>query len=178
MLTRNPPIPIAIAAERRPVLERALRHLPARMLHALRDGIDRSDGRLRAGGLFSATGDCPVGAMLRELHPRVRSHRGLLGLSRACGESITDEHPALARAVPRLTHVEVCFDVTVRRCQEVNPVPGEHVWAQVVGRWFADCVTAELERRERVAQMPSKKSSPSELSSFVASEFSRVYSSV
>jgi hypothetical protein len=164
-------IPTAIANERRPVLERALQELPDDILVALRSGIDKNDGRLRPGGLFSATGDCVVGAMLLELRPKRRRVRRWLGL---CGWSVADEAPSLRAAMPRIAHLEVGYDVTVRRCVEVDPGPGQHLWAQVVGRWIAACATAELERRQTFV----KKSSPSESSRFVAAEFSRVYSSV
>ena len=49
-----PEIPPAVAAERKQVLDRALRHLPDAALDAMRRGLDRHDGRLRPGKLFSA----------------------------------------------------------------------------------------------------------------------------
>jgi hypothetical protein len=171
-------IPVPIAIERRPVLQRALRDLPSDILVALRSGIDKNDGRLRPGGLFSATGDCPVGVLLRELEPGRRTLRGRFGLLRVCHRSIAQEAPELRAALPRIAHLEICFDVTVRRCVEDHPEPGAHAWAQAVGRWFAACVTAELDGRERPVQTLVKKSSPSESSRFVAAEFRRVTSSV
>ena len=49
-----PEIPPAVAAERKQVLDRTLRHLPDAALDAMRRGLDRHDGRLRPGKLFSA----------------------------------------------------------------------------------------------------------------------------
>jgi hypothetical protein len=71
-----PEIPLAIAVERKPVLDRALHHLPDLPLDAMRRGLDRHDGRLRPGKLFSDEGACAVGAMLRELFPGDRAPAG------------------------------------------------------------------------------------------------------
>ena len=145
-----PEIPLVIAAERKPVLDRTLCHLPDAVLDAMRRGLDRHDGRLRPGRLFSKGGGCAVGVMLRELFPSYRADRGLIGRLRPRAKSIVEEHPQLARSLPRLTHIELCFDVTTRICQEHDPSRGAAAWAQAVGRWFAGCLYTELERRRRL----------------------------
>jgi hypothetical protein len=150
-----PEIPQTIAVERKRVLDRALRHLPEAVLDAMRRGLDRHDGRLRPGSLFSAQGDCAVGVMLRELFPGYRADR------RRRSRSVTDAHPQLARALPRLVHLELCFDVTVRTCHEHDPSRSVADWAQAVGRWFAGCLHVELERRGRMGAAPRRASLPS-----------------
>jgi hypothetical protein len=150
-----PEIPQTIAVERKRVLDRTLRHLPDAVLDAMRRGLDRHDGRLRPGRLFSAQGDCAVGVMLRELFPGYRADR------RRRNRSVTDAHPQLARALPRLVHVELCFDVTIRTCREHDPTHTVADWAQAVGRWFAGCAYVELERRGRAAAEPLPAALPS-----------------
>ena len=147
-----PEIPTAVAVERKQVLDRALQHLPNEVLDAMRRGLDRHDGRLRPGKLFSAEGGCAVGVMLRELYPRYRAERGLIGRLRPPKQSIVDEHPQLAQSLPRLVHVEIWFDFTVQACRERDPSRTVAEWAQAVGRWCAGCLYVELERREMARQ--------------------------
>jgi len=103
------------------VLDRTLRHLPDTVLDAMRRGLDRHDGRLGPGKLFSAEGGCAVGVMLRELSPGHRTARGLIARLRPPNESIVDEHPQLAQTFPRLVHVEIWFDATIQVCRERDP---------------------------------------------------------
>jgi hypothetical protein len=149
-----PEIPTAIAAERKQVLDRTVRHLPDAVLDAMRRGLDRHDGRLRPGKLFSAEGGCAVGVMLTELFPGYRVDRGLIGRLRRPAESIVDEHPQLARSLPRLVHIEMWFDATIRTCREQDPARTIAEWAQAVGRWLAGCLYVELERRGRRSHTP------------------------
>lgn len=147
-----PEIPPAIAAERKPILDRTLRHLPDAVLDAMRRGLDRHDGRLQPGKLFSKEGGCAVGVMLRELFPSHRADRGLLDRLRPPRESIVDEHPRLARSLPRLPHIEIWFDATIRICREHDPSRSVAEWAQAVGRWCAGCLYVELEHRAMTLQ--------------------------
>jgi hypothetical protein len=98
--------------------------------------------------------------MLRELYPSYRVDRGLLRRLRPRKQSIVDEHPRLARSLPRLVHVEICFDMTIQICRERDPSWTVAEWAQAVGRWFAGCLYAELERRSRLAAEPLPGISP------------------
>jgi hypothetical protein len=147
-----PEIPPSIAAERKKVLDRAVRHLPDAGLDAMRRGLDRNDGRLQPGRLFSDKGDCAVGVMLRELVPGYRVDRGPLARLRSRKRSVTDVHPGLARSLPRLVHIELCFDITIRACRERDPSHTVAEWAQAVGRWFAGCLHVELERRSHLGE--------------------------
>ena len=149
-----PEIPPAIAAERKQVLDRTLRHLPDAALDAMRRGLDRHDGRLRPGRLFSADGGCAVGVMLRELFPGYEVERGLIGRLRPRAESIVDEHPQLAQSLPRLAHIEIWFDATIQICRNRDPSRTVADWAQAVGRWLAGCLYVELERRSRLPAEP------------------------
>jgi hypothetical protein len=149
-----PEIPLGIALERKQVLDRSLRHLPEAALDAMRRGLDRHDGRLRPGKLFSDEGVCAVGAMMRELFPGHRVDRGLIGRLRPRQKSVVQVYPQLARSLPRLAHVEICFDNTVRICREHDPSRSVAEWAQAVGRWFAGCLHVELEHRRRPAAAP------------------------
>jgi hypothetical protein len=153
-----PEIPPAIAAERKPVLDRALRHLPDGVLAAMRRGLDRHDGRLYPGKLFSDEGGCAVGVMLRELFPGYRANRGLIGRLRRPKDSIVDEHPQLARSLPRLVHIEIWFDATIEACRERDASRTVAEWAQAVGRWLAGCLYVELDRRTRAAVQGTMKS--------------------
>ena len=136
------------------MLDRTLRHLPDAVLDAMRRGLDRHDGRLHPGKLFSDDGGCAVGVMLRELFPGYQVERGLIGRLRPRAESILDEHPRLARSLPRLAHIEIWFDTTIEVCRERDPHRTVAEWAQAVGRWCAGCLHAELERRRRWAAEP------------------------
>ncbi len=156
-----PEIPPALAAERKRVLDRAVRHLPDEVLDAMRRGLDRHDGRLYPGKLFSAEGGCAVGVMLRELFPGYRVRRGLIGRLRRPNESIVDEHPQLARSLPRLMHIELWFDTTIEICRERDAGRTVAEWAQAVGRWLAGCLYVELDRRSRfVAEQPAAPEQP------------------
>jgi hypothetical protein len=146
-----PEIPPAVAAERRKVLERAMRHLPDVVLDAMRRGLDRHDGRLRPGRLFSGQGGCAVGVMLDELFPGYGARRGPIARLRPRKKSVVDEHPQLALALPRLVHIELWFDIAIRTCRERDPSHTVADWAQAVGRWLAGCLHVELDRRSRLA---------------------------
>jgi hypothetical protein len=146
-----PEIPPAVAAERKQVLDRTVRHLPDAALDAMRRGLDRHDGRLLPGKLFSAEGGCAVGVMLRELFPCYQVERGLIGRLRPRKDSIVDEHPQLAQSLPRLAHMEIWFDATIQICRNRDPSRTVADWAQAVGRWLAGCLYVELERRGRPA---------------------------
>jgi hypothetical protein len=144
-----PEVPEAVAADRKHVLDRAVRHLPDAAIDAMRRGLDRSDVRLRPGRLFSDHGDCAVGVMLRELFPAYRRDRGLIGRLSPRYQSVLRAHPQLARALPRLGHIELWFDNTIRVCRELDPSHSVADWSQAVGRWLAGCLYVELERRSR-----------------------------
>ena len=98
--------------------------------------------------------------MVLELLPGYRVNRGLIGRLRPPKLSIADEHPQLARALPRLGHIEIWFDATVARCRERDPSRNVADWAQAVGRWFAGCLNVELERRPLLRARYAKATPP------------------
>ena len=128
------------------MLDQTVRHLPDAVLDAMRRGLDRHDGRLLPGRLFSDEGSCAVGVMLLELFPGYRS--------KGRAESILDEQPRLAQSLPRLAHLEIWFDATIQICRNGDPSRSVADWAQVVGRWLAGCLYVELDHRRRVAAEP------------------------
>jgi hypothetical protein len=89
--------------------------------------------------------------MLGELFPGHHFDRRLIARLRPRKKSIVHQYPRLARSLPRLVHIELCFDNTVRICREHDPSRSVADWAQAVGRWFAGCLHLELERRARSA---------------------------
>ena len=98
--------------------------------------------------------------MLCELFPSYRVDRSLIGRLRPRRESIVDEHPQLARSLPRLVHIEIWFDATIRTCREHDQSRPVAEWAQAVGRWLAGCLYVELDRRSRPAAEPLAASGP------------------
>ena len=147
----NLQIPSAVLADRKPVLDRVLSDLPTIALECIRDALDERSGQLYPGKLYSYRGECVLGAMLR-LTPTAPSkwrRRFLRALPRKQG--IGCERPELARLLPRLVHLESCFDFTVRMASQADPSHSVKDWAQAAGRWIAASIVAELDRRELAA---------------------------
>jgi hypothetical protein len=97
--------------------------------------------------------------LLRELYPSYRVDRVLLRRYEPRKQSIVAEHPRLARSLPRLVNVEICFDMTIQICRERDPSWTVAEWAQVVGRWFAGCLYAELAAGPPPSRSPASRRS-------------------
>lgn len=149
--TADPLVPDAVVFNRAPVLKRALRGLPGSMLTAMVDGIEREQDRLVAGRLYSeGGGGCAVGAMLRVLFPGRRPGRLSFWLQdrRIFG---IDAYPEMARAYPRLRHLELAFDTSVKQTHAERPGLTGAEAARAVGLWFSAEAQAELVRRRAPA---------------------------
>ncbi len=105
-------VPHAVAADRRTVLQRALRGLPVDVLEPLLRGLRSHADRLVPGRIESSgDGACAIGMMLREMGAELEpAHSGRARRRRQREISIWDIKPSLARAHPRLHHVELVFD--------------------------------------------------------------------
>src|SRR4051812_46965264 len=107
-----------VAGDRAPVLHRALRNLPVELLEPLLDGLRRYSDSLVPGSLENGNGEgCAIGMMLREISddPRLGDlcdppPRRMSRFQR--GPSVYHRWPALAKAQPRLLHLEALFDST------------------------------------------------------------------
>lgn len=149
----NAQIPSAVLADRKPVLDRVLRGLPTPVLECIKDGLDERAGHLYPGKLYSYRGDCVLGAMLRQTATAPSKGRRLLLRALPGEHGIARERPELTRLLPRLAHLEWCFDRTVRTAAQVDPRLSVKQWAQVTGRWIATMIVAELDHRE-LAEAP------------------------
>lgn len=150
------PLPQDLARERGLLLHRALRELPVRLLEPMLTGLRSHADALTAGSLYSDDGGgCAVGMMLRELSERpaatgekARRSRVRMWPRRLRFQSptIREERPDLAKANPRLHHLELMFDVTCERMVEALGVsPCEA--ARSVGLWMAAETQAEINLR-------------------------------
>jgi len=113
------PLPPEIVGERSVIFHRALRGLPLTLLEPLVRGLRRHADSLVPGRLVAGNGGCALGMMLRELaSDPSRQETGALPPRRrrpgasARGSSIYERWPQLAKAYPRLSHVEIIFDAT------------------------------------------------------------------
>jgi hypothetical protein len=145
------PMPADLARERGEILHTALRELPVELLAPLLRGVRRHADLLAPGSLYSEHGGCPVGMMLDELRggrPRRRFRRRK--------PTIRQEEPDIARAHPRVAHIEYIFDSTCKRLGwrlRLEPC----AVAPTVGLWMAAEVHAEINLRH----MEAAGSSPS-----------------
>jgi hypothetical protein len=158
-----PLLPADLARERGVVLHRALRHLPTGLLEPLLSALRRNADRLVPNRLYEEGGDggCAVGMMLRELEAGERHAVGARRLRRwRPKRSVVDQHPELARAHPRLAHIEIVFDNSCAALRSRRPALTEREAARRVGLWMAAEVQAEvnlrhLELRAEAAPLPS-----------------------
>lgn len=151
------PLPQDLARERGPILHRALRDLPLGLLEAMLRGLRRHADALAPGGLYTddGSGGCAVGMMLREIAEEPsedRRRRSLWPRSlRFQSPTVREERPDLARANPRLWHLELAFDVTCTEMAKRLRSPAHEV-ARSVGLWMAAETQAEISlRRMEVA---------------------------
>ena len=139
------PMPADIARERGEILHQALRELPVELLAPLLRGVRRHADLLAPGSLYTGQGGCAVGMMLDELRgarPRRRFRRAR--------PSLRQEAPDIARAYPRMTHIEYVFDSTCKRLGHRLRVDPSDV-ASTVGLWMAAEVQAEINLRHMEA---------------------------
>ncbi len=138
------------------LLHRALRELPVALLEPMLTGLRRHADALAAGSLYSDDGGgCAVGMMLREISERPDAsaeapRRPLARLwprrLRFQSPTIREERPDLAKANPRLHHLELIFDVTCERMVgALGLSPCEA--ARSVGLWMAAETQAEINLR-------------------------------
>jgi len=150
------PLPDELARERGAILHRALRDLPSPLLEAMLRGLRRHADTLVPGGLYTddGAGGCAVGMMLREIAGEPSPDRRRRGRHarrfRFQSPTIREERPDLARANPRLWHLELMFDVT---CNEMGDWLGTapHEVARSVGLWMASETQAEISLRRMEA---------------------------
>jgi hypothetical protein len=139
------PMPADIASERGEILHQALRELPVELLAPLLRGVRRHADRLVPGSLYNGQGGCAVGMMLDELRdarPRRRFRRPK--------PTLRQEAPGIARAYPRMAHIEYVFDSTCKRLGHRLRVEPSDV-ASTVGLWMAAEVQAEINLRHMEA---------------------------
>jgi len=166
------PLPPEIVGERSVIFHRALRGLPLTLLEPLVRGLRRHADSLVPGRLVTANGGCALGMMLRELAsdpsrqetgalpPRRRRRRP--GAS-ARGSSIYERWPQLAKAYPRLSHVEIIFDATCDELAQRTDLPEGEI-PRMVGLWMAAETQSEINMRhmeETAAQAAASKPSRS-----------------
>jgi len=151
------PLPQGLARERSVLLHRALRELPLALLEPMLAGLRRHADTLVSGSLHTADGGgCAVGMMLREIAERPRA-AGEASQPRSRGRfvprrmrfhspTVREARPDLARANPRLAHLELIFDVT---CNEMVGQLGLDPCqaARSVGLWLAAETQAEINLR-------------------------------
>lgn len=147
------PLPTEIVGERSVVLHRALRGLPLTLLEPLLRGLRRHADSLVPGQLVAGDGGCALGVMLRELavDPGRQQEGALPPRRRRRGASVKDPSiyetwPQLAKAYPRLPHVEIIFDATCDELALRTDVPAADV-PGVVGLWMAAEIQAEVNVR-------------------------------
>lgn len=153
-----PPIPLpqSLARERGVLLHRALRELPIALLEPMLTGLRRHADSLVAGSLHTDDGGgCAVGMMLREIAerpsaPGVAPRRSLARMLprslRFQSPTIREARPDLARANPRLAHLELIFDVTCTAMAAGLALSPREA-ARSVGLWMAAETQAEINLR-------------------------------
>jgi len=151
------PLPPDLARERSVLLHRALRELPLPLLEPMLAGLRRHADTLVSGSLYTADGGgCAVGMMLREIAdrpPAIGESRSPTVLERVVprrlrfqSPTIREARPDLARANPRLAHLELIFDVTCNAMvEQIGLEPCEA--ARSVGLWLAAETQAEINLR-------------------------------
>lgn len=146
-------MPADIARERGKILHQALRELPVDLLAPLLRGVRRHADQLVPGSLYSGQGACAVGMMLDEL----RGGRPRRRFFRRPKPTIRQEAPGIARANPRMAHVEYVFDSTCKRLGHRLGLQPRDV-APTVGLWMAAEIQAEINLRhmEQSAAAPSR----------------------
>lgn len=151
------PLPQSLARERGLLLHRALRELPLPLLEPMLSGLRRNADALMPGSLYGEDGGgCAVGMMLREISerppapgeaPRRRSLGRLWpGRLRFQSPTIREARPELARANPRLAHLELIFDVTCGAMADGLGLTSCEA-ARSVGLWMAAETQAEINLR-------------------------------
>jgi hypothetical protein len=144
-------LPEQVIRDRRPILRRTLRGLPDRHLAALVKGLSAHCDELVPGRLFDARGGCAVGVMLRELDPeRYAPGRWRYLLRERWRRSVGSDWD-LKRAFPRLVHLEMSFDRSVKIARNERPELSDQEAAREVGRWFLAEARREVALRERAA---------------------------
>ena len=129
-------------------MQRALRGLPLDVLEPLLTGLRDHADRLVPGRLVGpGDGACAVGMMLRELGAAPEPARTARARRRREREvSIWDVEPSLARAQPRLHHIEIVFDSTCQRVAQHGYVAPEEI-PRTVGLWMAAETHSEINLR-------------------------------
>lgn len=134
------------------MLHRALRNLPVELLEPLLDGLRRYADSLVPGSLENGDGGgCAIGMMLREISddPRLGDlcdppPRRVSRFQR--GPSVYHRWPALAKAQPRLLHLEALFDSTCAAVAARSDGPANEV-GRAVGLWMAAETESEINMR-------------------------------
>ena len=127
-----------------------MRDLPVQVLRLLLRGVRRHADSLVPGSLQNGRGGCAVGMMLHELRG-TRPGRRLRWRS----PTIYEDAPEVARAYPRLAHLEFIFDRTCEALAERRGVEPCEV-ARDVGLWMAAVVEAEINFRTEPLYVPSE----------------------
>ena len=122
------------------------------LLEPLLDGLRRYADSLRPGSLENGAGEgCAIGMMLREIasDPRVGAALGDLPPAkrqsrfRRQGPSVYHCWPELAKAQPRLLHLEALFDSTCAAMIARGDIPADEV-PRAVGLWMAAETESEI----------------------------------
>jgi len=151
----NTAVPAAVSEVRAPVLHRALRNLPVELLEPLLDGLRRYADSLKPGSLENGAGEgCAIGMMLREIasDPRVGEALGDIPPARRQsrfrrqGPSVYHCWPELAKAQPRLLHLEALFDSTCAAMASDAAFPADEI-PRAVGLWMAAETESEINMR-------------------------------
>jgi hypothetical protein len=151
-LVGNTVVPIEVGKERAAVLQRALSKLPVELLEPLLLGLRRYADSLAPGSVDNGHGGaCAIGMMLREVSddPRLADlcdppPRRMPRFQR--GPSVYHRWPALAKAQPRLLHIEALFDRTCADLLAEGQLPEGEV-PRAVGLWMAAETEAEVNMR-------------------------------
>ena len=157
----NTVVPIEVGKDRAAVLHRALRNLPVELLEPLLDGLRQYADSLAPGSVDDGHGGgCAIGMMLREISddPRLAAlcdppPRRVSRLMR--GPSVYHRWPALAKAQPRLLHIESLFDSTCAALRAEGELPDDEV-PRAVGLWMAGETEAEINLRHLEAHAASE----------------------
>ena len=134
------------------MLHRALRNLPVELLEPLLDGLRRYADSLVPGSLDNRKGGgCAIGMMLREISedPRLGDLCDPPPARRSRfqrGPSVYHRWPALAKAQPRLLHLESLFDSTCAALHTRSDIPADEI-PRVVGLWMAAETESEINMR-------------------------------
>lgn len=163
------PLPPSLARERSALLHRALRELPVVLLEPMVAGLRRHADTLVAGSLYSDDGGgCAVGMMLREIserpEPAAEAPRRALGRLwparlRFQSPTVREARPDLAKANPRLAHLELFFDVTCEAMVDRLGLASCEA-ARSVGLWMAAETQAEINLRHVELAVEDAEASP------------------